>query len=101
MQCMNIECPQNMLLIRCQKNDCGQILAGREAIYLRHFLDLDTFSDADVARYARHMPLPNICVRRWRSIGLDGNPVRLDFPPSARTGTMPGPFLKELRNDVV
>src|SRR5580692_12021331 len=27
-----------------------QLIAGREAIYLRHFLDPDTFSDADVAR---------------------------------------------------
>jgi pimeloyl-ACP methyl ester carboxylesterase len=35
-----------------------QLLAGREAIYLRHFLDSDTFSDADVARYARAYTAP-------------------------------------------
>ncbi len=35
-----------------------QLLAGREAIYLRHFLDPDTFSDADVARYARAYAAP-------------------------------------------
>jgi pimeloyl-ACP methyl ester carboxylesterase len=35
-----------------------QLIAGREAIYLRHFLDGDTFSDADVARYARSYAAP-------------------------------------------
>jgi pimeloyl-ACP methyl ester carboxylesterase len=35
-----------------------QLLAGREAIYLRHFLDPATFSDADVARYARAYAAP-------------------------------------------
>ena len=35
-----------------------QLLAGREAIYLRHFLDSDTFSDADVAHYARAYAAP-------------------------------------------
>jgi pimeloyl-ACP methyl ester carboxylesterase len=35
-----------------------QLLAGREAIYLRHFLDSNTFSDADVARYARAYAAP-------------------------------------------
>jgi pimeloyl-ACP methyl ester carboxylesterase len=35
-----------------------QLLAGREAIYLRHFLDSGTFSDADVARYARAYAAP-------------------------------------------
>ena len=35
-----------------------QLLAGREAIYIRHFLDRDTFSDADVARYARAYAAP-------------------------------------------
>jgi pimeloyl-ACP methyl ester carboxylesterase len=35
-----------------------QLIAGREAIYLRHFLDRDTFSDADVARYARAYAAP-------------------------------------------
>ena len=35
-----------------------QLLAGREAIYLRHFLDSDTFSDADVARYAQPYAAP-------------------------------------------
>ncbi|MGB6678676.1 MAG: alpha/beta hydrolase [Terriglobales bacterium] len=35
-----------------------RLLAGREAIYLRHFLDPDTFSDADVARYARAYAAP-------------------------------------------
>jgi pimeloyl-ACP methyl ester carboxylesterase len=35
-----------------------QLLAGREAIYLRHFLDSETFSDADVARYARAYAAP-------------------------------------------
>jgi pimeloyl-ACP methyl ester carboxylesterase len=47
-----------------------RLIAGREAIYLRHFLDSDTFSDADVARYARAMPLLNICARCWRYTGL-------------------------------
>ena len=35
-----------------------QLLAGREAIYLRHFLDSDTFGDADLARYARAYAAP-------------------------------------------
>jgi pimeloyl-ACP methyl ester carboxylesterase len=35
-----------------------QLIAGREAIYLRHFLERDTFSDADVARYARAYASP-------------------------------------------
>jgi pimeloyl-ACP methyl ester carboxylesterase len=35
-----------------------QLLAGREAIYLRHFLDSETFSDADVAHYARTYAAP-------------------------------------------
>jgi pimeloyl-ACP methyl ester carboxylesterase len=35
-----------------------QLIAGREAIYVRHFLDSDTFSDADVARYARAYAAP-------------------------------------------
>ena len=35
-----------------------QLIAGREAIYLRHFLDSDTFSDADVAHYARAYAAP-------------------------------------------
>src|SRR5437667_5155165 len=35
-----------------------QLLAGREAIYLRHFLYSVTFSDADVARYARAYAAP-------------------------------------------
>jgi len=35
-----------------------QLIAGREIIYLRHFLDRDTFSDADVARYARAYAAP-------------------------------------------
>ncbi len=35
-----------------------QLIAGREAIYLRHFLDSDNFSDADVARYARAYAAP-------------------------------------------
>jgi pimeloyl-ACP methyl ester carboxylesterase len=35
-----------------------QLLAGREAIYLRYFLDSDTFGDADVARYARAYAAP-------------------------------------------
>src|SRR6202034_363821 len=35
-----------------------QLLAGREAIYLRHFLDSGTFSDADVERYARAYAAP-------------------------------------------
>jgi len=35
-----------------------QLIAGREAIYLRHFLHRDTFSDADVARYARAYAAP-------------------------------------------
>ena len=36
-----------------------QLLAGREAIYLRHFLDSDTFSDEDVSRYARAYAAPD------------------------------------------
>lgn len=35
-----------------------QLIAGREAIYFRHFLDSDTFGDADVARYARAYAAP-------------------------------------------
>ena len=35
-----------------------QLLAGREAIYLRHFLNRDTFSDADIARYAKSYAAP-------------------------------------------
>jgi pimeloyl-ACP methyl ester carboxylesterase len=35
-----------------------QLLAGREDIYLRHFLDSETFSEADVARYARAYAAP-------------------------------------------
>ncbi|HVR27012.1 MAG TPA: alpha/beta hydrolase [Candidatus Polarisedimenticolia bacterium] len=35
-----------------------QLIAGREAVYFRHFLDRDTFSDADVARYARAYAAP-------------------------------------------
>jgi pimeloyl-ACP methyl ester carboxylesterase len=35
-----------------------QLLAGRVAIYLRHFLDPETFSDADVARYSRAYAAP-------------------------------------------
>lgn len=34
------------------------LIAGREAIYFRHFLGSDTFSDADVARYARAYAAP-------------------------------------------
>ena len=47
-----------------------QLIAGREAIYFRHFLDSDTFSDADVARYARAYAAPNICARCWKYTGL-------------------------------
>lgn len=35
-----------------------QLLAGREAIYVRHFLDPNTFSDAEVAHYARAYAAP-------------------------------------------
>jgi len=35
-----------------------QLLAGREAIYFRHFLDRDTFSDADVTHYAQAYAAP-------------------------------------------
>ena len=35
-----------------------QLLAGREAIYFRYFLDRNTFNDADVARYARAYAAP-------------------------------------------
>jgi pimeloyl-ACP methyl ester carboxylesterase len=35
-----------------------QLIAGREAIYFRHFLDSDTLSDADAARYARAYAAP-------------------------------------------
>jgi pimeloyl-ACP methyl ester carboxylesterase len=35
-----------------------QLIAGREAVYFRHFLESDTFSDADVARYARAYAAP-------------------------------------------
>ena len=34
------------------------LLAGREAIYFRHFLDRDSFSEADVARYTRAYVAP-------------------------------------------
>jgi pimeloyl-ACP methyl ester carboxylesterase len=36
-----------------------QLIAGREAIYLRHFLGANTFSDADVARYAKSYAAPD------------------------------------------
>jgi pimeloyl-ACP methyl ester carboxylesterase len=36
-----------------------QLLAGRETIYFRYFLDRNTFSDADVARYARAYAAPD------------------------------------------
>ncbi len=36
-----------------------QLIAGREAIYFRHFLSRDTFSDADVARYASAYAAPD------------------------------------------
>lgn len=36
-----------------------QLIAGREAIYFRHFLHNDTFSDADVARYAQDYAAPD------------------------------------------
>jgi pimeloyl-ACP methyl ester carboxylesterase len=36
-----------------------QLIAGREGIYFRHFLNSDTFSDADVARYARSYAAPD------------------------------------------
>jgi pimeloyl-ACP methyl ester carboxylesterase len=35
-----------------------RLIAGREAIYFRHFLDRGTFSDADVSRYARAYSAP-------------------------------------------
>jgi pimeloyl-ACP methyl ester carboxylesterase len=35
-----------------------QLLAGRQAIYFRYFLDPDTFSDADVTRYAASYAAP-------------------------------------------
>jgi pimeloyl-ACP methyl ester carboxylesterase len=35
-----------------------QLIAGRESIYLRHFLARDTFSDVHVARYARAYAAP-------------------------------------------
>ncbi len=35
-----------------------RLIAGREAIYLRYFLDPRTFSDADVSRYARAYVAP-------------------------------------------
>ena len=35
-----------------------QLLAGRETIYFRYFLDRNTFSDAEVARYARAYAAP-------------------------------------------
>jgi pimeloyl-ACP methyl ester carboxylesterase len=35
-----------------------RLIAGREAIYFRHFLHRGTFSDADVARYARAYAAP-------------------------------------------
>jgi len=36
-----------------------QLIAGREAVYLRYFLDPETFSDADVTRYARSYAAPD------------------------------------------
>ena len=35
MQRMNIECPQNMLLIRGQKNDCGQPFSRQRPQHLK------------------------------------------------------------------
>jgi pimeloyl-ACP methyl ester carboxylesterase len=35
-----------------------QLIAGREAIYFRHFLDKTTFSDADVVHYAKSYAAP-------------------------------------------
>src|SRR6185312_7277340 len=35
MQRMNIECPQNMLLIRCQKNDRGQAFSRQRSQHLK------------------------------------------------------------------
>src|ERR1700677_34238 len=35
MQRMNIECPQNMLLIRCQKNECGQAISRQRPQHLK------------------------------------------------------------------
>lgn len=36
-----------------------ELIGGRETIYLRYFLDRGTFSDADVARYARAYAAPD------------------------------------------
>ena len=46
--------------ISFQQTPClpEQLLAGREVIYLRYFLDSYTFSNADVARYARAYAAP-------------------------------------------
>jgi len=48
-----------------------QLIAGREAIYFRHFLDRDTPSVMRMSRATPGlMPLPNICAVRWRYTGL-------------------------------
>ena len=40
-------------------NLAQQLIAGREAIYFRYFLDNETFSDADVAHYAKSYAAPD------------------------------------------
>jgi hypothetical protein len=45
-----------------------QLLAGRETVYFRYFLDRDTFSDADVGRYARAYAASKHCVANVRDI---------------------------------
>jgi pimeloyl-ACP methyl ester carboxylesterase len=40
-------------------NLAQQLIAGREAIYFRYFLDNGTFSDADVAHYAKSYAAPD------------------------------------------
>jgi hypothetical protein len=60
--------------ISFQQTPClpEQLLAGREAIYLRHFLDSGLSAMRMSHATHGHTPLPNICVRRWSLSGLSG-----------------------------
>src|SRR5271170_4822948 len=54
MQRMNVECPQNMLLIRCQKNDCGQAFSRQrpqhfKTVHSGH-LDVEEHTSGDRSR---------------------------------------------------
>jgi hypothetical protein len=64
MQRVNIECPQNMLLIRCQKNDCGQAFSRQrpqhlEAVHSGH-LNVEEHNIRTSFQNSLHCGLP-IC----------------------------------------